>query len=180
MCDYRAQQKGKLKFHKNTVHGSGHRVQCVYCPKTFSADQSLKRHLIEVHAKKQLQCSFCDFVCQRLHNLNLHVKENHLQEKSPKRKAQKTQIDITEYAEAMTNIYKEAQTLKEKNGEKKIGRPRGAFGKRKIQMFDTLNYLSYYKDKFDANMLFNGQVPEKFNDVPIQLKEVSDPSHTNK
>ena len=148
LCDYKATQKAKIKVHKDSVHGLGRRFQCEHCHKTFSLEQSLKRHMIEVHAKKQFKCSFCDFVGQRLYFLNAHVKQNHLQEKSPTQndKNRKTQIDITDYANAMHNIYNEAQALTYMNGEKKRGRPRGAFGKKKKEMFDNLNYLSYYKE----------------------------------
>ena len=127
--------------------------------------------MIEVHAKKQFKCSFCDFGCQRLYFLNAHVKQNHLQEKSPKQndKNRRTQIDITDYAKAMHNIYNEAQALTYMNGEKKRGRPRGAFGKKKKEMFDNLNYLSYYKEKFDKNVIIDNE----FKQEPDQYKEIN-------
>ena len=163
LCDYKAPQKRLLKRHEDTVHKLGERVNCRYCPKTFSLEQSLQRHVQEVHAKKKLQCSLCDFVAQRLNQLQTHVRQDHLGEDGPIENIgkEKTEINVTDFAKTMNDIMDgrcQMSSDKAENGKRKRGRPKGSFGKKR-QMFekDVLPLKIFNHDKQEIDLGFLGK-----------------------
>ena len=62
---------------------SGERLECKSCGKKFTLEESLRRHVKEVHGNRMfLPCPECDFVGRRQDSLNYHLQWKHCEMKS--------------------------------------------------------------------------------------------------
>ena len=61
---------------------SGERFECKSCGKKFTLNESLRRHVKEVHGNQIFPCPECDFVGRRQDSLNYHLQWKHCEMKS--------------------------------------------------------------------------------------------------
>ena len=58
------------------MHGV-HNYMCNQCPKAFSREDELKRHVEEVHKLIKHPCDLCDYKATQVGNLKRHMDKVH-------------------------------------------------------------------------------------------------------
>ena len=54
--------------------------ECEFCDKRFSSESNVRRHIKNVHYKKELKCPKCEFKTSRKDNLDRHMFVKHTNE----------------------------------------------------------------------------------------------------
>ena len=80
MCDWEG-AKQRLKFHKKSSHGEGHK--CENCEKIFTRLNHLTEHNDAVHLGIKFPCDKCDYKATRSDALRTHERSIHEGKKVP-------------------------------------------------------------------------------------------------
>ena len=76
-CDYKANWKGYLKKHKDSVHGDL-RYPCDQCDYEAKRKRDLKRHIDSFHGDmRPYTCDMCDYKAKRKGDLKKHIDSAH-------------------------------------------------------------------------------------------------------
>ena len=89
-CEHQFSTAFDLKRHNKRVHdkesskSNANYFECSYCKKQFIGTQRLRQHISKIHggAKMSLECTQCDFKCEKGFSLKRHILSVHERKRS--------------------------------------------------------------------------------------------------